>query len=161
MKNAHAAALCLAIATLPGCLGFGEKERAQETLRVINVLDDDLYRDAHIKGSTHVPFDQVESKATSWDTKIPVVFYCSNYQCSASGELAKRLAKRGFTTYAYEGGMAEWYQRSKQDKSYAFEGPAQESYLTMVIEPLAEKDEALKTITAEELKKMMHDAGLL
>jgi rhodanese-related sulfurtransferase len=147
---------------LAGCLGIGEKgTTSQASLLVINVLGEDLYKDAHIKGSINVPFDQIEQKSQSWNKNIPLVIYCSNYQCTASEEAAHRLAQRGFTTYAYEGGTAEWYQHSKTNPRYVIEGPSQQKYLTMVLQPIPEENKRVKTVTAEELYKMMEQAGLL
>jgi rhodanese-related sulfurtransferase len=166
--NVHALKIipvCLLIVVMAGCWPFGEKKPSnvadQMSLRVINVLGEDLHKDAHIKGSINIPYETVESKSSAWNKNVPVVVYCSNYQCSASGEVAKKLAAKGFTTYAYEGGTAEWYQLGKKDSTYALEGPARESYLEMVIEPLQEEDADVKVISAVELKKMMQNAGLL
>src|SRR3989339_2165901 len=80
-------------------------------LRLVNVLDEALFKDAHIKGgagveSINVPFEKVKEVAQSWSRDIPVVFYCSNYMCMASGDSVKTLAEMGFKTVkAYEGGM--------------------------------------------------------
>ena len=154
----------LAMLLLPGCFWSGEKsmkEQSGSSLLVINVLEPKFYHDAHIRGSINVPFEQIEQKAKLWDKKVPIVVYCANYQCSASGEIAKRLTSMGFNAYAYEGGTAEWYQLRKKDARYSIEGPTGESYLEMVLTPSMEQDTGIKIVTAEQLLKMMQDAHLL
>ncbi|MBN1549664.1 rhodanese-like domain-containing protein [Candidatus Babeliales bacterium] len=124
---------------------------------VINVLDKKLFLDCHIKGSVSVPFDLVDDFATKVDKNVPVVFYCSNYSCTASGIARDRLKALGFTDVkAYEGGIAEWYQLG-----FPTEGPAQSGYLTGENErPLDYWDDA-DHITAETLHQHMVDYGLL
>src|SRR5260221_674614 len=65
-------------------------------LIVINVLDKNLYDDCHIKGSINVPFGEIKEYASKIDKSTPVVVYCSNYQCTASGAAAKMLQDMGF-----------------------------------------------------------------
>lgn len=136
---------------------------APASLYVVNVLDADLYNDAHIKGSINITLQELEAKAKAWDHETPVVFYCSNYMCSGSGQAAKMLTALGFKDVrAYEGGTAEWYQLSKTDPSYIIEGPAQQRYLSIVMEkPSHEEEAGVRIITAPELKKMMKDANIL
>jgi rhodanese-related sulfurtransferase len=144
--------LCiLMVVMLAGCIG----EQQEPTLRVINVLDTALYNDAHIKGSIQVSMSDVENVAASWNRSVPVVVYCSNYFCTASGDVAKQLQTMGFEeVYAYEGGTAEWYQQG-----LPIEGPANESYLK--IEIPAPEEESTLNISAERLQKMMKNANLL
>lgn len=113
---------------LAGCWGGNKKEEtmpAKASLQVINVLDPELYADAHIKGSINVPFDQLDEYLKKADKNAELVFYCANYSCSASGEAAKQAKEQGFTNArAYEGGTAEWVKLG-----YPYEGPATESYI--------------------------------
>ena len=129
-------------------------------LRVINVLSKDLYHDAHIAGSEHVDYGDLIHVAQKWNRDTPLVIYCSNYQCTASGQGAKELKKLGFTNVrAYEGGTAEWYQLGQSDPAYVVTGPAQQSYLTMVVrDPGIFSD--VEKITAQELLLLMKQAGL-
>jgi len=119
---------------------------------VINVLSPEQYKDAHIKGSINVPFDQVEAYAKKVDKKREVVFYCANYMCSASGASAEMFKKLGFeNVWAYEGGTAEWYQLG-----YPIDGPATEGYLKAENKkPAVEETHAYGIITAQELKAKM------
>jgi rhodanese-related sulfurtransferase len=122
------------------------------SLLVINVLGAEQYKDAHIKGSINVPFDQVEAYAKKLDKKREIVFYCANYMCSASGASAEMLKKMGFeNVWAYEGGTAEWYQLG-----YPIDGAAGEGYLKAENKkPAVEESHAYGIITAQELKKKM------
>lgn len=134
-------------------------------LRIVNVLDESLFVDAHIKGapgaeSINVPFEKVKEVAQTWSRDVPVVFYCSNYMCTASGDAAKMLKEMGFVSVkAYEGGMAEWYQLGRKDSSYETLGAAQSDYLRYEVKaPLDKKD---YVISAQELQKMIKQASLL
>lgn len=144
--------LCGVIATLflTGC-NFGKKQ-TPETLKVINVLDKNLYDDCHIKGSVHVPFEDVENKAMKWDKSTKIVVYCSNYTCTASGFIAKMLLKMGFEhVWAYEAGMVAWYQAG-----LPCDGPARQEYLKLTNNQHenVEKD-GLSIISTEELKNLI------
>jgi len=134
-------------------------------LRIVNVLDEALFKDAHIKSvpgveSINVPFEKVKEVAQSWQRDIPVVFYCSNYMCMASGDSVKTLAEMGFKTVkAYEGGMAEWYQLGHTDSLYQTEGDARLDYLKY--EAKAPEDKKDYVVSAQELQKMIKQASLL
>jgi rhodanese-related sulfurtransferase len=138
-------------------------------LRLVNVLDKALFDDAHIKGSAtvasvNVPFvdpAKFAAEVKDWDKSVPVVTYCTNYFCTASGEAAEELMKLGFTNvFAYEAGMAEWVQLSKTDAEYAVEGPATNKVWGMVV-PKPEKDHGkVHEISSQELQKMIKDVTL-
>lgn len=142
---------CLALVILSLLSGWGcNKKPGAEQLVVINVLDKKLFDDCHITGSINVPFDELEEFAGALDQTAHVVVYCSNYMCMASMEGARMFRQRGFeNAWAYEAGMAGWYQ----DK-LPYTGPAQEKYLTRENKPIerAEKDLAIAT---QELQKKM------
>ncbi len=135
------------------------KRDTKKTILLVNVLSKELYDDMHILGSEHVSYEDIDSiLETTWkkyDKNTIFVFYCSNYACSASGESAQTLVKAGFpNAYAYEGGMAEWFNLHSVDKSYKIVGVGKQSYLQL---PNISKEPApnIKTITAEELKNML------
>ena len=139
-------------------------------LRVINVLDASLYNDSHIKGSEHVNFFELAEKVADWNKNTPIVVYCSNYACTASGDAVRQLSALGFTqVYAYEGGMAEWFQLSRgtpdrpADALYAIDEslPSAQGYLTVVMQKPEREVTDIKVVTAPELKQMMQDAQLL
>lgn len=142
---------------------------ANAKLRLVNVLDKELFDDAHIKGSAtvasvNIPFVDPETFALAvkdWDKTVPVITYCTNYLCTASGEAAQKLMDLGFTdVYAYEAGMADWYQLGKTDVNYAIEGPAQNKYWSIVLDKPEKDHGKVREITAQELQKMIKEATL-
>ena len=137
--------------------GSSEKKNTQAQFLVMNVLDQNLYDDAHIKGSVNVPFADVVDYAERYSKDIPIVTYCSNYACSASGVAAQMLLERGFKhVWAYEGGMAEWYQLN-----YPYEGPAKQAYLKAANPKPEHLDTSVPVISSEELKEKMKEYNLV
>ena len=138
---------------LPGCWsGWQESEQTgSNSLVVINVLDQDFYDDCHIKGSVNVTLDAIEQFATTLDRNTEIVVYCSNYQCSTSEYVAKKLKSLGCNrVYVYEGGIAEWYQ-----KGLPVVGPSKTAYLVrQVSEPVSQQGE-IPVIKAEALAQKM------
>lgn len=137
---------------LAGC--GNEQDLKKQELLVINVLDADHFNDCHIKGSINVPFEQVNDFVKDLDkdtTKL--VFYCSNYMCTASGFAAQTCKQMGFkNVWAYEAGMADWYQ-----KGLPVEGACKKPYLTkeMNQQVLDQKDD-ISILSTEKLAEMMH-----
>ncbi|MBT3828092.1 rhodanese-like domain-containing protein [bacterium] len=145
------AVIALAV-IMPACWW---KSKDEPSMRIANVLSATLYDDAHITGSIHVPFEELEKIATSWNKDIPVVTYCSNYACSASASAARTLQRMGFSdVHAYEGGTAEWKQLG-----YPVTGKAEQGYLEHKMEKPDEHDDSV--IEAKDLLAMMHEKGLL
>lgn len=119
---------------------------------VINVLDKSLYDDCHIKGSVHVPFNEIEKHAASLDKNAEIIIYCSNYMCASSNYAAKKLRDLGFTKVSvYEGGIAEWYQ-----KGLPVEGPGMQPYLKNVLQKSTDEIKTdISVITAESLAQKL------
>lgn len=149
-------------------------KKKSETPRflLINVLDKEYFEDAHITGSINVPFEEIEYflSQNSENKEIPLIFYCANYKCQSSDEAAKTAIKKGFKDVSvYQGGTAEWYQTAQKDKTLAYTGKAESSYLKMVIFPKKEmtslKDEQIeehesfcelvKIISINDLQKIL------
>jgi len=101
--------LILSTLFLASC-DFGGAKKPK--LVVVNVLDKELHNDCHIKGSVNVPFESVQEYAVGhWPKDIELVFYCTNYKCTASGESARQLKALGYAkVFAYEAGIAEWHK---------------------------------------------------
>jgi rhodanese-related sulfurtransferase len=135
---------------LPGCFGGSSKE--ESGLKVVNVLDKKLYDDAHIPGSINIDYMEVEKRADKWAKATEIVVYCSNYKCTASGAMAKRLKKMGFAkVFAYEAGMAGWKQAG-----LPVVGPAKEKYLDAPNEKFSDrKDADIEDISTEDLKTLL------
>jgi rhodanese-related sulfurtransferase len=126
--------------------------KEQRDFVVINVLDKSLYDDCHIKGSIHVPFNEIDYYASLLDKSIEVVVYCSNYMCASSNYAAKKLRELGFTkVLVYEGGMAEWYQ-----KGLPVEGPGTQIYLKNKVNKVPDELKSdIAVITAESLAQKL------
>lgn len=123
-------------------------------LLVINALAKKYYTDCHIVGSISVPLDTLAQFASPLEKDTPIVVYCASYHCPVSEKAWRILHSLGFTNVvAYEGGMAEWAQ-----KGYLLEGACQEEYLNRQEKP---EERGVKTISAQELKMKMEEAGLL
>lgn len=132
-------------------VGCGGQEK-KTGLIVVNVLDKEYYDDCHIKGSIHVAYEEIEKFAQTVEKDAEIVFYCSNYMCTASGAAAKELVDQGFkNVWAYEAGMAEWYQ-----SELPVEGPCQKSYLLKkVMQPELEERKDISIISTEDLARKM------
>lgn len=147
-----------ALLVLPGCFFNTTNEApAGRSLYVLNVLDKPEYDDCHIVGSLQVSLDKVESFVQKLNKDTEMVVYCSNYYCTASGQVAQQLQSLGFTkVWAYEAGMAEWFQRG-----LPVQGPCKQSYLKKVIPQPADHEGDSNTITTDQLYDKMKHAGLL
>ncbi len=139
---------------LPSCMSDQQNvsEQKKNGLVVINVLKKELYDDCHIEGSLSVPFDQVEKHVQACvDKDAEIVVYCSNYMCTASGAVCKRLKSLGFNNVcAYEAGTAEWYQQGLPTQ-----GPAKSGYLKHKLEQPKHNDPDVRVITTQELAQKM------
>lgn len=143
--------------------GCGDaQDLKKQGLLVVNVLDAEHFNDCHIKGSINVPFEQLDDFAKDLDKdKTKLVFYCSNYMCTASGFAAQKYKQMGFkNVWAYEAGMAEWYQKGLQAgmaERYPVEGLCKKPYLTkeMSQSELDQKDD-ISILSTEKLAEMMH-----
>lgn len=135
---------------LPGC--FQAEHEPTKGLVVINVLDKGMHEDCHIQGSISVPFEEVAEFSEGIDKQeAEVVVYCSNYMCSASGSTAKMLLAKGFKhVWAYEAGLAEWYQ-----KGLPVEGACTQKYLQRTMAAPDHEDDGVPVITTEQLKEKM------
>ncbi|MCA9416549.1 MAG: rhodanese-like domain-containing protein [Candidatus Omnitrophica bacterium] len=92
---------------------FLEMQKKNPTLKIVDVLPPESYRDEHIPGSFNVPlekaeFEQEVSKTVATKEE-PVVVYCASRECDASPKAAEKLEKAGFQqVYDYEGGLDSW-----------------------------------------------------
>lgn len=60
----------------------------------------------HIPGSTHLPLDDLDSKASTLPKNKTIICQCASGMRSASA--AKQLAAQGFTTLNLSGGIGSW-----------------------------------------------------
>ncbi|HEV2916334.1 MAG TPA: rhodanese-like domain-containing protein [Candidatus Babeliales bacterium] len=141
----------LFVCLLSGC---GTSEQNQSKPLVINVLDKTLYDDCHIVGSIHMPFDTVEYNVRNEPKDREIIIYCSNYACTTSHYVAKKLKEQGFIQVkVYAGGMAEWWQNGLPTQ-----GPATKPYLTKKIEPTVttSDEDGIMNISMQELAEKLN-----
>ncbi|HJM68902.1 MAG TPA: rhodanese-like domain-containing protein [Candidatus Babeliales bacterium] len=165
--------ICVSLFILPACncekadvsQESVSESQAKKKLVVVNVADLDTYNECHIKGSAQLDFGNVEGAFADVPRDTPIVTYCANYQCTASGAVAQMLKDMGFTNVkAFEAGIAEWYQ-----KGYPVEGTcthkdksAVSSYLTAENKKHDDaEDDGIVIISIDQLKSDMTNAGLL
>lgn len=124
---------------------------AKKNIILINVLGRDTYNDCHIAGSINVPYQQLDEQLKDINKDTMIVVYCASYDCSLSKKAWKKLQELGFNnSYAYEGGMAEWYQRG-----YPYEGGCKLPYLQGSYLKQEVEEKEVRTIAAPELKRIM------
>jgi rhodanese-related sulfurtransferase len=133
------------------------KKVADPELMVINVLDKEYFDDCHIKGSIHIPFEEITKKLNSLDKTKQYVFYCSDYACSSSTYIAKMFLDAGFkNVWDYVDGMSGWFQAH-----LPCEGACKKSYLESESMRFEDESEDLPVITTEELYNKMKEFNLL
>jgi rhodanese-related sulfurtransferase len=143
----------ISILCLPGCGNMQQEPKTATQkytgLVVVNVLDKQLFDDCHIKGSINIPCDEVARCETCIDKDADIVIYCSNYLCSSSDYVARKLKESGFKNVAvYAGGTAEWFQRG-----LPVEGPSKSKYLFCSIESVNIGQEGI--VVVDELAKKL------
>jgi len=126
---------------------------------IVNVLDKESFDDCHIKGSLHVPFENLKQYALDhWNKDTTeIVLHCSNYLCTASGDGYTMLTKLGFKhVWAYEGGTAEAKQFG-----IPVVGACQQPYLLNHQKPeqYTEK-KSVAVISVENLKKKIEEFAI-
>ena len=138
---------------IPACW-FGQSNNLQNKKFVIlDVNDDKIYKDCHIKGAIHVDLMELTTFAQKLNKDAEIVVYCSNYLCTGSELAAQELQKMGFNNVvAYEGGTAEWFHLG-----YPVEGPCKEVPSQA---PKPEQAPNVKTIEASVLKEKADNAHL-
>ena len=95
--------------------------------------------------------DQLGEYVKQFPKNTEIIVYCAHYSCPASRRAWHLLNDLGYTNvYAYEGGIAEWYQQG-----FPVEGPCKEDYLNQQ-HAKASADEDVKTISISELKKKLN-----
>lgn len=124
-------------------------------LYLIDVNEQDIYKNVSIAGSFNVPYDDLDEISKKLDKSFDIVFYCTNYACTESDRAARLMRSLGFEkVFVYPGGIHEWYLLSlKDNKNYPIEGPANLTFLSKPIKKF-EKEE-IGAISAEDLSKLL------
>ncbi len=128
-----------------------------DRLEVIHILDEEHYRDCHIKGSVNVPLSRVEAFARALPKEVEVVVYGTHYSCTLSREAWFLFRQLGFENVKlYEGGIQDWF-----DKGYPVEGPCKNVQSKQPSANSTRRDTTIKTISAQDLLHLMQKNNLL
>jgi rhodanese-related sulfurtransferase len=93
-----------------------EKLDRGDNFKLVNCLDDWMFRAKRIPGSIH--FDSLKQALAALDCKEEIIVYCSNFGCTASVLVYQQLVEHGFQNLKrYAGGIADW-----EDAGYPLEG---------------------------------------
>jgi rhodanese-related sulfurtransferase len=87
------------------------KLNGNERFEFWNVLTSEYYSNENIRGSRHVPLDQIGRELAGADLPkdTEIVVYCAGPECPQSGAAAEKLQAYGYANVrAYEGGLEEW-----------------------------------------------------
>jgi rhodanese-related sulfurtransferase len=83
-------------------------ERNEITL--VEVLNEDEYNKAHIKGAINLPLEKINEDVRSQFLKQePIIFYCTNSDCTAGRSAAEKFEGYGFENVSFfPGGKMLW-----------------------------------------------------
>lgn len=99
LDEVNAAELQVLIDTIPGVV-------------IVDARSAEKYAEGHIPGAVHLrPDDATAEKLAELaaEKDMPIVFYCGNKQCPASGKAAHKAAEQGYTKlYKYTDGIEDW-----------------------------------------------------
>lgn len=160
--------LAVVIILLPACNLFKSTEVQEKIggLIIVDVNDAEIYNDSHIKDSKHLAYDKINSDSdflnksvSNWDKNAEIVIYCTNYQCTASDDVAKKLNNLGFSNIkVLKAGIQGWYQLAKQDKNmYPIEGNGSMQFLHKAISKPESVESDKNIISPEQLSAKISD----
>lgn len=122
----------------------------EKNLLLINVLDEESYKDCHIQGSINIPLAYLTKAIISFDKNTTIILYCGSAQCDLSRKAWYALHKLGFiNVMVYEGGMREWKESNL---------PSQGSCVADYLKPTQDRispDKSIKTISMEKLSHIL------
>jgi len=83
-----------------------------EDFKLIEVLEQEEYREGHIEGSINIPLSDIGKEAKeSFADDEEIVVYCANTDCDASPAAAEKLSELGFeNVYDYVEGKKGWVE---------------------------------------------------
>lgn len=99
------------------------KKLMAQGVPLFDVRPDSHYREGHIKGAKHVPYQLNSPKEPDYDDSVdkfdlaklpqdrnaPMIFQCNGAECWYSYKAARYMVKRGFTkVYWYRTGLPAW-----------------------------------------------------
>ncbi len=102
-----------------------EKIKQNPELFVINVLEEEYFKDCHISGSINITYSHLVENLAGLDKEKEIVLYCANKNCPKSHQACLLLADLGFINiYEFSGGITEWVHLG-----FPTTGPCKLSYL--------------------------------
>ena len=88
------------------------EQREAENLAVVEVLSAEQYAEFHLPGALNVPLGDDFATAIQQavpDKQQPVLLYCYDSDCEASGKAADQMEVLGYQkVYDYEAGKVDW-----------------------------------------------------
>ena len=126
---------------------------------LVDVSSKEIYSDCHIKGAINIDYEKIKVRTRKFDKKNDeFVLYCTNYMCIASQEAAKELEGIGFKNVAvYKGGVAQWYQLSKEGGDFPYVGKGTNGFLSQKIEKPDFTGSDVKIIDAKKLREKLEE----
>lgn len=83
---------------------------SEKNVVIVDVLDEDHFRQGHIRGAINMPLERIgriAKKALSKDDLI--IVYCASMECQASTLAAQKLQALGFkNVFDYKGGLKDY-----------------------------------------------------
>ena len=78
--------------------------------KLVEVLEENNFREGHIPGAINLPVDELEKLASKYLKKTDViVVYCASFHCHASTNAAETLLGMGYNkTVDFKGGKKLW-----------------------------------------------------
>ena len=82
----------------------------KEKFKLVEVLDEENYKEGHIPGAINLPLNNLEKLAVKNLKKTDVIVaYCASYHCHASTLAAEMLLKMGYKkTVDFKGSKKLW-----------------------------------------------------
>ena len=84
-----------------------ELEHGNDNLVVVDVREEDDYREAHIPGAINLPRERWESCEGLQKDKLNVI-YCYAHVCHLAAAAAAEFATKGFSVMEMDGGWEAW-----------------------------------------------------
>ena len=87
-----------------------EMKENNDSIKIVEVLSEDNYRQGHIHGAINIPVDRIEKEAGKKLKKTDtIITYCASYACHASTNAAKMLLKMGYKNVLdFKGSKKTW-----------------------------------------------------
>jgi rhodanese-related sulfurtransferase len=127
------------------------EQRAGREFVLIDVRNDEAWRQGRISGALHLPHGEISSRALDeFDLAIPVVVYCWSPGCNGGVRGALAFARLGFTVKEMIGGYEYWAREGQPTEND--DGPLPRTFdpLVTVVRRAAERNaQAVSTSSAK------------